>query len=377
MVRDPNLTYAARALDNNWYYDGHIELPATGFNPARGAILSAKISAYSKWSKRKSDSARKFNFEDNLMHEVLFSIHDYLHIWAYQTINSARPELEFGFGEINQENFEDFVYLHLLTETVATIGLDYWYLSNIDLNDVVPVGTKKNNLAANYTKQQLPEFRRFNPSFNPYDVSFFDFLENLYCYSTVKGFTGTALERSPTLLAWMKHEYKYAETQRRLTRLWLSSFRTDLKLSVEDDLERPLKKSKTPWRTELSQHVKNLLWKKMTQKKDIFINPSKKAPCWEAKGNFDDVDFRFTNLNFFGDDYWQIAQAKPRPKEQEQYMFSQIVSKYQLELIDPDDVELLLKMKAPLDLQSMRAVLRNYSPISISRPEPRSIFVAG
>lgn len=377
MERDPGVAHATRAVDNSWYYDGHIQIPVTGFNPALGKIYSAKLSAYSKWAKRKNESARKYNFEDNLTYEVLFSAHDYLHIWAYQTIKAAIPEMGFGSAEITEENFEDFVYLHLLTEIVATIGLDYWYLSNIDLNSVAPIGTTRTTLATNYSKALLPEFQRFHPAFNPYSIDFFDVLENLYCYSTIKGFSGTALEKSPALLAWMKHEYKYAETQRRLTRLWLSSFKPKMNLGRDGEMDRPLKKTKSSWKNEISRDIRKLLWNKMVHQRDIFAPPTATASSWQASEHMDVLDFRFTNLNYFGDDFWQVAQTVFTPKEAESYLFNQIVSKYKLETIDPNDVDLIMKLKSPLDLDSLRTVLRNYSPIPVSRPEARSVFVAG
>lgn len=375
LFENKSVSWQARNIDNNWFYEEHLPAPVGGFNPALGTLYYGRVSNFATWLKDKKGSARKYNFEDNLMHEVLFSVHDYFHLWAYRAIHHLMPELKMGTGEVTLENFEDYVYLHLLSETVATIGLDFWYLSQIDLNSVVSIGTKATTLTTKFYKSQLAEFQKFNANFDPYQISFFATLDDLYCYAKVKGFSGTTLERSPAILGWMKHEYKYGEVQRQLTRQWINFLSAKNIIPHGFDLTAPLKPG-GKWRKELRDQVGKLLWKKVINgiAADFAAIPQEKV--WTPPSNSQVIDYRFFNINSFGENFWDKVAASYYPKESEPLLFSQIVSKYKLEDIDPGDLDIILDSKVHFNLKILQHVFSNYKPIK-GPPESSNIFLAG
>lgn len=372
---DPSVQFVSRAIDNNWFYEDHLETSIVGFNPLISSIFYSQISNFSNWKSHKGESARKYNFEDNLVHEVMFAVHDYLHMWAYQAIHHLMPELKVGVEPITAKNIDDMVYLHLLTETVATVGMDYWYFCNLNLNELISLGSKKEALATKYHSRELPEFKRFNKKFNPMSLEFFAMTDKIYAYSEVKGFSAASLEKSPMILSWMKHEYKYGETQRRLTRQWLMSLSPE-PIKMNMDLTGPLT-GRQSWKRELSQEIGKLLWQKVVENKPIYFKPLPSRGLWKPRTDAAIYDYRFFNINSFGTDFWDNIAESFYPADSAKALFSQIISKYRLEDIDPVDIEIIMKYKEQINISHLRHLFKNYKTLKTKSAEPANVFLAG
>ncbi len=210
-----------RAIDANWSYSKRIPVTLSGFNPFEGSYFYAQRSAFANWLKNPNSSARDYNENDCLSREVMFMVHDYLHAWAYQLVDHLWPELGLFSGQIRSEHFEDFVFVHLLSEAVATVGLDYWYLCVRGINTYCPIGSMVGTLTVSYRENLLPEYRKFDSGLVVQDPAFFNRLACFYCHGIWTGIDAADLKRSPLLYKWLEHELSYGATQRSVTRSWL------------------------------------------------------------------------------------------------------------------------------------------------------------
>lgn len=211
-----------RGIDSDWKYKKALKISTSGFNPFISSFFYGENSSFSKWLENPKGPCRKINFNDQLVREVLFFSHDYLHWWAYGIINELAPGIGFGSKPVSARNFEDFVFCHLLSEAVATVGLDYWYLSTIDFNAVCDLGSFGHPLTVSYRLKDESEYQRFNRGFSAQSPSFFETLCQFYCDGEMPGFSLSDVKRSPKTLAWLDHEISYGELQRRYARLWFS-----------------------------------------------------------------------------------------------------------------------------------------------------------
>jgi hypothetical protein len=163
MLEDPNISLVPRAVDCRWRYAGLLPHGVTGFNPLRYEVYYGRISQLARWLADPFAASRELNARDQLVHEVLLAVHDYLHCWAVQAIRDLAPELGYGAGALAADSLEAAAFCHLLTEAVATVGLDYWYLSVVDLNAVCDLATTKSTLTTSYRELDAAEFRRADP----------------------------------------------------------------------------------------------------------------------------------------------------------------------------------------------------------------------
>ena len=138
MLEDRAVTLVERCVHEDWAYN-RLASSVKGWNPWSGSVYVAARSAMHDWRAQPERSLRELNEGDLLLPEVLFAVHDYLHVWSMRFIQARAPERGFGHGPITKENAETMVFLSLLTEAAATAGVDYWYLSTVDLNAVLPI----------------------------------------------------------------------------------------------------------------------------------------------------------------------------------------------------------------------------------------------
>jgi len=154
-----------------------------------------------RWLRNPAGSARDYNEDDLLVHEVFFAVHDYLHVWTAQPLRELVPEQRLGRSPLAERDHEGLAFLQLVTEAAATVGLDYWCLSTFDINDVVPIGTTHHLLATQYCERDLEEYRRANRPFVVQTPAFFAELARFYCTGELTGFDVNDLRRSPMTYA--------------------------------------------------------------------------------------------------------------------------------------------------------------------------------
>ena len=372
MLRDPIAGFATRTVDASWNYQQILSAPVGGFNPGAGKILVPARSRIAAWLADPDAGARPHNAADRLLREVLFAVHDYLHIWAYRLIRERRPELEFGGRAAGSVvDFEDLIFCHLLTEAVAVAGLDYWYLSCVELNDVVDLGTTVRNLTIPYHERQRAEVRRFCPAIDVQTPDFFATLVEIYCGGTFPGCDPDALRQSPLVLEWVHKELQYGRLQREYSRLWFSYLLGRRLDESSARLRRPCDHTR-PWQIELARDVAERLWAKVKHG-ELAAFSAASALDDDAYDQLPDrLDFRFVNAQHLDlDDDGVLARADGNP-ESNRWLLRQLVASYQLD--DAVDRRAVERALAANDLVILRALLRNANRLDTTDGGPPLTF---
>jgi hypothetical protein len=251
-----------------------------GFNPFSRRVFYGSRSRLARWLREPRASARRLNARDHLLHEVLFAVHDYLHVWAYLAIDALEPGLGLGTAPITAERFEDLMFGHILSEAVATAGLDYWYLSTISLDDVVPLGSAmRRPLTVDFHERDAAELRRHNPTLDVQSPAFLGVLTRLYGEGVIEGFAPADLDRSPILSRWLEHELSYSRVQRAGIREWLRYLAGDARLGPAD-AAAPID-LRPAWRRRLTERLSALLWEKVHDDV-VHLFPRRRASPWRS-----------------------------------------------------------------------------------------------
>jgi hypothetical protein len=358
MLDDPNVRLRPVAVDNGWRYHDHVPISTTGFNPLLRSVFYARKSALAEWLRRPRASARALNVRDRLVTELFFAVHDYLHCWAYLAIQSLFPELGFGTAPIRERNVEDFVFCHLVTEAVATVGLDYWYLCAVDLDEVCDIGTKLEALTASYDEERLDEYRRFEPRFVAQAPEFFGEIAKFYCTGEFPSFDLRALKRSPVLLGWVEHELGYGERQREYIRRWLSYLSDDAVRFPAERLRAPVDCSGR-WKTRMIRELGARLWDKVKNgNPHRFRATFAPSRVWRRR-DFSRKDFRFLSADAFRREDLKDAFAGEGADDSFRHFFYQFVSSHDVKAFDPSLVRLFPEVVRLRDYEVAAALFAN------------------
>jgi hypothetical protein len=306
---DQAFRFVERGLDASWSYERGIPVSLGGFNPFESAFYYSQSSRFAAWLSSPYGSAREFNENDLLVREVLFMVHDYLHAWAYSVIDELYPSCQVFHGAITAQTLEDYAFYHLVTEAVATVGLDYWFLCNCRLDELCPIGTNFRTLTVDYHDSQLPEYRRFSSDLQIQQPEFFRTLATFYCTGEFPGFDVSDIKRSPQLLRWLRHELSYGATQRKLARSWLAYLAAEPLALTEAALVAPLEVD-TKARSRLIHDVGERLWAKVKGVDTAACSNIKPPPSPPDRRSPSDrpPDFRFVNLARVPRDDWPSLQ---------------------------------------------------------------------
>ncbi|MFT5434651.1 MAG: hypothetical protein ACI9OJ_005365 [Myxococcota bacterium] len=336
LFEDSTVRLARRGVDARWTYEGEIQTNQSGFNPAGGTIFYRAHSHLERWLPHKDEDTRDYNHDDDLISEAMFAVHDHLHIWAYRWIQALRPEIGLGTAAITRSNLEALTFCHLLTEAIATVGLDYWFLCTMDLNEVLNIGTDYTCATLSYKASLEDEYRRFHPTFSAQRPEHLALITKFYCTGEFLGFGKEDLARSPLLLSWLSHELKYGVRQREYTRSWLSY------LAHEDLALTPAKlKARVAtgarWQKRLVGQLTDLLWSKVkngkAERPPHNIDP---RTSWGVPRH-KPVDFRFAS--------WNVLQTRRglgrlnlnlSDSDNFCFWFRQFVSSYNFEALAPE-----------------------------------------
>jgi hypothetical protein len=369
---DPCFAIIRRGVDSRWKYQEVIESRVDGFNPLYGAVFVGTHSRVDRWIAHRHESARPFNEGDELVPEALFCVHDYLHAWAYQWIDRLQPGLGFGRSPITRRNFEDMVFCHILSEAVATVGLDYWYLATVDLNRVVPIGTVQRGLTASYREELIEEYRRFNPTLNVQHPSFLGQLTRFYCDGVFRGFDIRDLQHSPAIQAWLTHELTYGRLQRRYCREWFAYLSAeDIQLSPEQ-LDGAIDDT-AGWKKPLVAALGEQLWSKVKRNemcspgahldpKEVWKAPQRRSP-----------DFRFLNLNRC--DPVSKNSAKALSEDAFDFLMRQYVARFDRGAFPAEALGVFSLIRQERDFAIGERLLRGIKRLPVAREEPRDLFL--
>lgn len=369
---DPGFSVVRRGIDSRWKYHELIATRVDGFNPLSGCAFVGAQSHVDRWLPHRQGSARAFNAGDELMSEALFLVHDYLHVWTYRWINDLCPALGFGFAPITRKSFEALVFCHILSEAVATAGLDYWYLSTVDLQAVVPIGTMQRGLTVSYREALSAEYRRFNPSLRVQHPAFLGQLARFYCDGICVGFGIDDLDASPALEAWITHELRYGQLQRRYCRQWFSYLASEEIILDDAALEAPLNCG-ARWQKRLTDDLAACLWEKVKQGALCLprstIDPDS---TWRAPANRS-PDFRFLNLNR---STRPAADAvKALPEESFEYLLRQYVARFDHGAFPDEALGVFTLIREERDFAIGDRLLKGLKRHPVAVREPRDLFL--
>jgi hypothetical protein len=378
MLTDHRVPKRARAVDRRWTYERAIPVSVAGFNPYTNAVYYGSRSAFARWLRDPAGSARDYNEGDFLVHEVFFAVHDYLHVWTAQLLRELLPEQRLGRGPLAERDREPLAFLHLVTEAAATVGLDYWYLSTFDVNDVVPIGTTHNLLATQYCERDLAEYRRANRSFTVQTPAFFTELARFYCTGELRGFDVNDLRRSPKAFRWLRHELAYGVAQRRYIRMWLRYLATG-EVARPDPRDGRAVAVSEPWQERVFAAVGEALWRKVKDGHDDLGTGATStatvddepwaSPCAGVP------DFRFTNLNALEEVPCFDVRSGPSGEENALYLGYQLLSRYDYAAVEPELRDLLVDLVPRRGPAGVARLLRDLPRVAPVGDEPRDLMI--
>ena len=372
LLADSSVRIEARGVDTRWSYAGIVDRRVSGFNPFLGVVFTGRHSCLADWMERPHESARKLNFDDRLVDEALFAAHDYLHIWSYRWIAKLWPELGFGEAEIGPENFEDMVFCHLLSEAVATVGLDYWYLSCVDLNDVVPIGSAKRGLTVSYREAHSDEYRIFSKGFEVQKDGFFELIARFYCSGLFPGFSAEDMQLSPVLRGWLMHELRYGKLQREYCREWFAYLSGGRVRLSPRQLSGPVAHD-GPKHRQLLREIGALLWAKVKQDdpadSGFRFDP---ARLWSSGGSRE-LRFQFLNLNSVG--LPSAARRARLSSRSTAYLIHQYISRLDYSAFPKDGRAVFDTIYRNGDLALAESLLGTFPRVEAGACEPRDLFL--
>ncbi len=373
---DTGFRYLARSTDCNWSYCRTVPITLTGFNPFEHAYYYGQDSRFAAWLSDPFGSARDFNEGDFLLREVLFMTHDYLHAWTYSVIDELCPSLRVLHGDITSQSFDDYVFCHLLTETAAVIGLDYWFLCRRNINDFCPIGSDQGPLTVTYRESRLPEYRRFCPDLEVHTPDFFRTLARFYCSGQFPGFGLDDLKRSPQLLRWLRHELSYGVTQRKLTRDWMAYMAEEpVELAGDRAPEAAIDIDCDLYRY-LIDEVGARLWAKISSSERCGGDPIKlpDVPSTRLELPTKPVDFRFVNLARVPEDEW--AAMPPMSAQNFKFFLYQYMGQIPYDSVPQGKLDHLPLLMVQRDVSLVRDLMRELPRRPALEGEPRGLMIA-
>jgi hypothetical protein len=375
---DLNFQFVKRGVDSTWSYEKVIPITITGFNPFQNSFYYGHSSCFAAWLESPFSSARDLNENDLLVREALLMAHDYLHAWAYQKIDQLLPQLGVLSGRITAENFEDYTFCHLVTEAVATVGLDYWLLSVKGLNDYCPIGSNTTILTVNYRESLMAEYRKFYPKLEVQRPEFLKEMATFYCTGEFIGFDVYDLKRSPQLHLWLQHELSYGVTQRRLTRMWLAYLASEGFELSDDALDSPVE-TEGEWKQNLLSDLSYLLWKKVKGNGNEKIEVDEFG-SWKPAGDGrvaspgKSPDFRFVNLGRIPKGEWGRA-ADIGGKENFRYFVYQYLSGIPFSSAPAELIKLAPILIQQRDVELVETLVGDLPRLDTLPGEPKDIFL--
>lgn len=375
---DRNFQLVKRGVDSAWSYEKVIPITITGFNPFQNSFYYGHNSCFAAWLESPFSSARELNENDLLVREVLFMAHDYLHAWAYQKIDQFLPHLGVLNGQITAENVEDYVFCHLVTEAVATVGLDYWLLSVKSLNDYCPIGSNTAILTVSYRESLLTEYRKFNPKLEVQRPEFLKEMATFYCTGEFIGFDVDDLKRSPQLFLWLQHELSYGAAQRRLIRNWLAYLAPE-GFELSDDALESSVGTEDEWKQKLLSDMSYLLWKKVKGNGHGKIEVDelgswKPAGAGRAASLGKAPDFRFVNLGRTTESEWRRA-VDIGGRENFRYFVYQYLSGVPFSSAPAELIKFTPILIQQRDVELVETLIGGLPRLDTLQGEPRDIFL--
>lgn len=360
---DPHFSLIPRPIDNGWYHAGFMGMMA-GFNPTQHTHYYPARSALARWLADPADIGDDPVAHEQLVKDTLFLAHDYLHSWAYRTIAAIEPSL-IGYGPVTPDNVDEQAFFLVLSETVAVVGLDYWYLCVRDIDERCNVALGVGPRTVHYRERLLHEYRRYNSALTVQEPQFFQKILTLYCRGSIDGFREQDLLDSPALASWLIRELLISPRQREVSRAWLSHLGGFALSSEQLEAKLPTPSAR------LQAHVDELaerLWDKIKRDREQFHPTAAGGRAWQLVVGAD-VDFRFANTGHVED-----ADARARRADDASFAFyvDQRLSRHEL-----PDAETLARLREPIetikqtrDHAGLARLLSSLTPVAEPAADP-------
>lgn len=366
-LRDPYYSVTRRPIDSSWHHAGFTGV-MSGFNPTLHTHFCAVESALDRWLVDPAAPVNDRESQVRLVKEVLFLAHDYLHSWAYRALAAMEPEMA-PYGPVTRDNLELQSFLLVLTEAVAVVGLDYWYLCVADVDERCGVDLGVGPRTVHYRERLLPEYRRYNPKLTVQAPQFFHQILRLYCLGRFDGFSEQDLLDSEAVGSWMVREMLISPRQREVSRDWLGRM-GGMEFSQEE-LTELFPAPSEGLRRQVTA-VAELLWRKIKHGEEFFFPIPPDTPSWRYPEGAA-VDFRYANLQ-------RMEGAAPpegplASKENVSFYVDQYLSRFRLPATqDPNALEALRleidAIKADLDPRRLERLASTLAPVARGAPDP-------
>jgi hypothetical protein len=244
-----------RPYDSRWKYLGIVKKFQSGFNAYSGKIYYNQISELSLWIQTGIVPENRLK-RTNLVNEYLFLTHDFIHHWGMLQIETfLRKFLKKSLYSMAPENQ---VFFLLLTEAMATVGLDYWVLSQFPLGKQFNLEQDYHQLTITLSPSQVENIKKVKSDFTIHKKKLFSEIVAFYLSGEMQGFDVQDIEKSPDLKKYIVHELEYGEMQRSYARIWVDQI-WHRRVSVEDDFSPAL--IKEDWQNDLIGYLEEVLWK--------------------------------------------------------------------------------------------------------------------
>lgn len=211
-----------RAIDSSWLYSGIVPLAPAGFDPFGRTVYVPARCRLARWRERQTDALERLNAGEWLLYEVFGAVHDYLHVWAVAELTRELFPDAHGPVETTPAHRDDIEFIYIVSEAVATVGVDFWYLAKLDINDLCPIGSGFVGLTSSYRERDLQRYRAVAPAFRVQEPQFLSWLVDGYCALAFEHFSAADLRRDARLRHWLEHELRMAAKQLRLIRDWVT-----------------------------------------------------------------------------------------------------------------------------------------------------------
>ena len=220
LLKDPEITIVPYPSDSRWSEHKISPHRTVGFDPWGNKLFTSANSPIFQWIENPETNPRRLNPNDRLVTDILFLIHDYLHIRFYRWAESDKELSPLLAENLRTRNHDFLATLHLASEAVATVGLDYWILAGGDLNRKICMGTALKNFAVPFDNRQIPEIRRYL-DWPREETDLLSFIAEVYWTGRVPGRISRGLIESPIVSAWLEKELGYGRLQRQYTQDYL------------------------------------------------------------------------------------------------------------------------------------------------------------
>lgn len=374
LFADDLVEVVPRPVSFAWRYGRHVNASG-GWNPFYGKIYYPGESCAATWLEepaRRYQSARDFNTDDQLPREAAFLLHDYLHHWAIHWIKSLVPEIGFGEAPITKENFEDFVFCLLLTEAVATVGVDYWYFCDLDFNEQCPIGSNFESLTTAYHSRHTQEYQHHYPELAVQHPEFFSSICTFFSTGSFVGFSQSHMERSPQVFSWLRKELVYGSKQRAYVRQWLSFLSQCPEVQADQAQPfRPVRCDK-PWQLKLARDIGERLWSKIKSNEKV-APPGRLETTWfDFSPSASDIDYRF----YSGLKAYLRGDSPAISEQQFAPWFSQILLFTDIKSCPPEAMRRLPELWQKRDADLVRTLFRDLGNMSQwIENEPYHVFL--